>query len=105
VPLGFDWQVSQTALVGILNTGANAAGLYSPAQVQTLNVGTPLIQKNAGNGSFKLTIGVLKGTTLPSFQPFPLNTAGATTTINGSGNLEFQFTVPDNAAFFRLQSQ
>ena len=105
VPLGFDWQVSQTALVGILNTGANAAGLYSPTQVQALNVGVPLIQKNAGTGAFKLTIGVLKSTNLTSYQPFPLNTSGATTTINGSGNLEFQFTVPDNAAFFRLQSQ
>jgi hypothetical protein len=104
-PLGFDWQTSQTALVGILNNGANAAGLFNPTQVQALNVGTPLIQKNAGNGTFKLTIGVLKSTNLTSFQPFPLNTSGATTTINGSGNLEFQFTVPDNTAFFRLQSQ
>lgn len=104
-PLGFDWQTSQPALVAILNNGANAAGLYSPSQVQALNVGTPLIQKNAGTGAFKLTIGVLKSTNLTNFQPFPLSTAGATTTINGSGNLEFNFTVPDNAAFFRLQSQ
>ena len=88
-----------------LNNGANAAGLYSPTQVQALNIGTPLIQKNAGTGAFKLTIGVLKSTNLTNFQPFPLNTPGATTTINGSGNLEFNFTVPDNAAFFRLQSQ
>lgn len=104
-PLGFDWQASQTALVTTLNNGANAAGLYSPTQVQALNIGTPLIQKNAGTGAFKLTIGVLKSTNLTNFQPFPLNTPGATTTINGSGNLEFNFTVPDNAAFFRLQSQ
>jgi hypothetical protein len=27
------------------------------------------------------------------------------TTIDGNGNLEFQFTVPDNAAFFRLETQ
>lgn len=105
VPLGFDWQSSQTALVAILNNGSNAAGLFSPSQVQALNVGTPLIQKNAGTGAFKLTIGVLKSTNLTNFQPFSLSSAGATTTINGSGNLEFNFTVPDNAAFFRLQSQ
>jgi ASPM-SPD-2-Hydin domain-containing protein len=103
--MGFDWQTSQTSLVSILQNGANAAGLFTPVQVQALNVGTPLIQKNAGNGTFTLTIGVLKSTNLTSFQPFPLNTSGATTTINGSGKLEFQFTVPDNAAFFRLQSQ
>ncbi len=105
VPLGFDWQVSQTALVATLNNGANAAGLYNPTQVQALYIGAPLIQKNAGNGTFKLTIGVLKSTNLANFQPFSLSIPGATTTINGSGNLEFQFTVPDNAAFFRLQSQ
>ena len=27
------------------------------------------------------------------------------TTINGQGKLEFQFTVPDNAAFFRLETR
>ena len=104
-PLGFDWQTSQPALVAVLNNGANAAGLYSPTQVQALNVGTPLLQKNAGTGAFKLTIGILKSTNLTNFQPFPFSTSGATTTINGSGNLEFNFTVPDSTAFFRLQSQ
>jgi hypothetical protein len=34
-----------------------------------------------------------------------MNQPGMTTTINGEGKLEFQFTVPDNAAFFRLQAQ
>jgi len=27
------------------------------------------------------------------------------TTINGQGKLEFQFTSPDNAAFFRLEAR
>jgi hypothetical protein len=27
------------------------------------------------------------------------------TTINGAGKLEFQFTVPDNAAFFRVEAR
>jgi len=44
---------------------------------------------------------------------FVLNTTGMSatvapsgqTTIHAQGKLEFQFTVPDNAAFFRLQSQ
>ena len=30
--------------------------------------------------------------------------AGFTTVINGAGKLEFEFTVPDNAAFFRVES-
>jgi len=72
-----------------------------------LNAGTSLLQKNPTTGDFTLTIGLEKSTTLlpGSFNPFPMNTPGFTTTINGAGKLEFRFTVPDNAAFFRLQSQ
>ena len=105
VALGFDWQLNQSSLVSTYFANANVAGLFTPAQVQALNVGTPLIQRDPASGIFKLTISVLKSTNLTSYQAFPLNTSGATTIINGSGNLEFQFTVPDNAAFFRLQSQ
>ena len=71
--LGFDWQVAQPALVSTLFTNANGAGLYNQAQyngnytagqnavinapntfslytlsqVQALNVGVPLLTKNA----------------------------------------------------------
>ena len=70
-------------------------------------MGVPLLQKNPTTGLFILTIGVEKSTTLlpGSFNPFPMNTPGFTTTISGAGKLEFQFTAPDNAAFFRLQAQ
>ena len=30
---------------------------------------------------------------------------GTSTVINGQGKLEFQFSVPDNAAFFQLKAQ
>jgi hypothetical protein len=102
--LGFDWQVNQSPLVATYYANANGANLYTPAQVQALNMGVPLIQKSPA-GIFTLTIGVEKSTTLQpgSFQPFPMT--APQTTINGSGKLEFQFTVPDNAAFFRLQAQ
>ena len=108
--LGYDWQVNQTALVSTLFSnlsGAlpklNASGFYSTAQVQALNVGVPLIQRNPTTGQFTLTIGVEKSTDLSTFNPFPLT--APETIINGTGKLEFRFTVPDNAAFFRLQSQ
>ncbi len=100
---GFNWQVSQPALVATLNSGANTAGLYTPSQVQALNVPTPLLAKDATTGEFKLTIGVEKSTDLSIFSPFPMTVPQ--TTINGQGKLEFRFTVPDNAAFFRLQAQ
>jgi hypothetical protein len=102
--LGYDWQVRQTALVNTYTSNANGLGYYTAAQVQALNIDTPLIQRD-GLGQFKLIIGVKKSTDLILFNPFPMNQPGMTTTINGEGKLEFQFTVPDNAAFFRLQAQ
>ena len=104
--LGFDWQVSQPALVNIYYANANGAGLFTTNQVQALNVGVPLLQRNPATGVFKLTIGVKKTTNLLlPFADFPMNAPGTSTIINGAGKLEFQFTVPDNAAFFRLESQ
>ena len=56
------------------------------------------------SGKFKLTVGMQKTTTLGQpFTPFPRTAPD--TTINGQGQVEFLFTVPDNAAFFRLESQ
>ena len=105
-PQGFNWQVSQPALVSNLFSSASGAGLFTPSQVQALNVDVPLIQKNAATGQFKLTISLGKSTNLSapnSFVPFPFT--GAATVINGQGKIEFEFTVPDNAAFFRLEAE
>jgi hypothetical protein len=101
--LGFDWQVSQPSLVNALFSNANVAGLYTTNQIQALNVGGPLIQSNPTNGLFTLTIGVQKATNLIDFSAFPMT--APQTTINAQGNLEFQFGVTDNAAFFRLESR
>ncbi len=105
--LGFNWQVGQTALVNTYYSSANSAGLYTPAQVQALNVGAPLIQRHPTTGVFTLTFGVEKSATLlpGSFTPLPMTGPGTSTVINGQGKLEFQFTVPDNAAFFQLKAQ
>jgi hypothetical protein len=101
--LGFDWQVSQPGLVNALFANANGAGLYTTSQVQALNVNTPLLAKDSLSGLFKLTLGLQKSTNLVDFSPFPMTTPQ--TTINGQGELEFQFGAPDNTAFFRLQAQ
>ena len=101
--LGFDWQTSQPALVTSYFASPNSNGLYTLSQVQSLNVGTPLLTKDAATGQFKLTIGVKKTTNLNQpFADFPL-TSGATS-INAQGKLEFLFTVPDSAAFVRVQA-
>jgi hypothetical protein len=99
------YEANRTAGRNDVTSAPNTYSLYNLSQIQALNVGTPLLQRDA-LGQFKLTIGVQKSTTLlpGSFQPFALDSAGASTSINGAGKLEFQFTVPDDAAFFRLES-
>lgn len=71
--------------------------------MQALNVGTPLLQRD-GLGQFKLTIAVEKSATLlpGSFVPFPMSAPQSV--INAQGHLDFSFTSPDNAAFFRVES-
>ncbi len=82
----------------------NAFFLYTPSQMRALTVGGPLLQKNATNGLFTLTIGVQMSADLTNFTAFPMNGVGASTLIDGLGNLEFSFPGSGNAAFFRLQS-
>ncbi len=80
----------------------NNYGLYSLSQVQALHVGTPLLAKDSTTGKFKLTIGVEKSTNLVNFSPMAIPVGAAT--INAQGKMEFQFTSPDNAAFYRLET-
>ena len=89
-----------------INATPYPSTVNTPSQVQALNVGVPLIQQNPATGVFKLTIGAKKTTNLNvPFADFPMNAPGTSTLIVGAGKLAFQFTVPDNAAFFRLESQ
>jgi len=80
----------------------NNYGLYSLSQVQALHVGPPLLTKDSASGKFKLTIGVEKSTNLVNFSPMAIPVGAAT--INAQGEVEFEFTSPDNAAFFRIKS-
>ena len=82
----------------------NSFNLYTPSQLQALNVNSPLLTQGT-NGQFTLTIGVQKSTNLTSFDAFPMNSPGASAVIDGSGNLQFTFPGWNNAAFFRLLSQ
>jgi len=100
--LDYDWQVNQTALVNTHFGNASQAGLYTTAQVQALNINVPLLTKSL-SGDFILTLGLEKSTNLVNFTPFPMT--APQTTIDAQGKLKFQFTVPDNAAFFRVQAK
>ena len=66
----------------------------------------PLIQRNPATGKFTLTIVVKKSPNLSlPFTDFPLNTPGSSAVINPQGKLDFEFSAPDNAAFYRLESR
>jgi hypothetical protein len=100
---GFNWQVNQTAAVNTFYNNANQAGLYSTSQIQALNVDVPLLTRDPGTGIFKLTLGVRKSTDLETFVPFPMS--DPQTIINPQGKLDFYFTSPDDAAFFRVEAK
>jgi len=101
--LGFNWQVNQSALVSTYFTTANLNGLYTQSQLQALHVGTPMITRDPLTQQFTLTIRIEKSTDLFDFAPFPVLLPGVS--INPQAEIEYQFTVPDNAAFFLLKSK
>lgn len=92
----------QTGQAQIL-ASPNDHNLYSLNQVQALNVGTPLLARDAVSKKFKLTVKAKKSTDLKTYTDLPF--AAGDAVINGNGEMEFQFASPDNAAFFRIESQ
>jgi hypothetical protein len=68
-----------------------------------MNIGIPLISKNATSGQFEISVKLQKSTNLQTFQQFSLNATD--TTIEPDGSLKIRFITPDSAAFFRLQAR
>jgi hypothetical protein len=101
--LGFNWQVNQSALVNTYTSTANGAGYFNASQIQEMNLGMSLLQQNPATNQFKLELGLEKSTDLTHFTPFPFTAPQLT--VRPDGKIEFLFTVPDNAAFFRLKGQ
>lgn len=94
---------SRTAGRNDVTSDPNAYNLFTQSQLQALNVGSPLLTKNPTTGEFTLTLGVQKSSDLTTFTALPM--AAPQCTINGQGRLEFKFTSPTNAAFFKVQAQ
>jgi len=101
--LGFNWQSNNTALVNTLFSNAATAGLFTQQQLQGLAINSPLLSKDSGSGLFKLTIGIQKSTNLINFVPFPMT--APQTSINATGQVEFQFASSNGAAFYRLEAR
>ncbi len=102
-PLGFDWQSPDLSLVSAFQGNTAAAGFHQPAQVQALRLAGPRLSAEAPGGNLKLSWAWEKSTDLSNYVPFPM-TAPAVT-VNPAGELEFRFSAPDDAAFFRLETK
>ncbi len=101
-PFGFDWQVAQPDMAASLFNHAENAGLFTKDQIQAMNVATPLLERDPATGHFKLNIAMKKSTDLLNFEPFAISGANITTTPEGA--IQIDFSVPDKAAFFRVES-
>jgi hypothetical protein len=96
-------EAGRTAGQADVTSAPNTYSLYNLSQVQALNVGAPLLTQDAVSKKFKLTMKVKKSTDLKTFTSLPF--VSGDSTINGNGEMEFQFASPDNAAFYRIESR
>lgn len=98
--LGFNPTLAQPALVAALRDNSDAAGLFTQAQLQALKPSTPLIGRTS-DGRFQLTLDLKKSTDLATFSDFAAAASGVS--VNGQGDIVFEFTPTDDAAFYRLE--
>lgn len=101
--LGFDWQVPNPSLAASFANYANSGTLFEPSRVQALRVKAPDLERNAATGTAKLTFSLQKSSDFQNYVALPFS--GSQMTINPAGEVEFRFTVPDNAAFYRLETK
>jgi hypothetical protein len=101
VTLGY--QLGRQAGIEEIMEEPNAFDLFSAAQIQTLHIGTPLLQRDVSTGQFELKIAARKSAGLGEFSP--LSFAAGDVTLSPAGELLFRFTSPDNAAFFRVDAE
>ena len=101
---GFNYQTNQAALVASLLDNAEAAGLYTLAGLQAIQVDAPVVASDPATGIFVLTIGVQQADSPAGpFAPFPM--ADPQTLINAEGKLEYRFSLPGEGSVFRLESR
>lgn len=101
--LGFDWQTAQPALVLVYQNGAAGAGLFRPAQVQPVDLCTPLLTRQPGTNLLTLKLGLESVTEAPpSRVQIPL--LAPNTTIE-DGKYRVYFPLPGGATVLRLPAQ
>ncbi|MCW1915395.1 hypothetical protein OJ996_17555 [Luteolibacter sp. GHJ8] len=97
--LGFNWQVNQPGLVKTYLNNTAAAGLM---KVQALGVEKTSVARDAANGRVKLTTRWKKSMNLVDFLEFPAP-VGSSVSVNPAGDIEFEFSYPDDATLIRIE--
>lgn len=101
--LGFDPLVNNPVLVDALGVFKAEKGLLTEAQLQALALGKPVLSRDPVSGQFTLRIRLVKSTNLKEFEAMPFEATG--TKVNETGEIEFTFTSPDDAVFYRLETR
>lgn len=101
--LGFNWQTPNPTLVAAFGSYANSGLLFAPNRVQAIRVLPPVFERNPVSGAAKLTFSLQKSSDFHSYLALPFT--APQTSFNPAGEVEFRFTVPDNAAFYRLETK
>jgi hypothetical protein len=99
IPAAAADSISAVAVQGVIND-PNPHGLYTPDQMRSLALGHPVLQRNPSTGKFTLKLGVKKSTNLTQWLALPIT--GSNVSVNNN-ELQFEFTSPDGAAFFRVE--
>jgi hypothetical protein len=100
--LGFDWEAPDPELVAAFGEYFGNSAFHDPSKIQALRLRAPLMSRT-GSGQTKLTFSLLKSTDFQSYLPLPFSIPD--TTLNAAGELEFEFAVPDDTKFYRLETK
>jgi len=90
------------ALLDYVANNGDEFGLYTTNAFQALSPGSLILEPDS-NDFFKLTITLRTTSNLVDWTTFPMTEPE--TTINGQGELEFQFPAPGDVKFFRLSTE
>lgn len=98
--LGFDPFVDSTALRTLMHDNALGTGLYRASDMQTLALGSPVLEKDPGTGQFHLIIGIDRSPDLSAWSPL---TGFSPTYDEASGLIDIGI-LPDgsNPQFFKV---
>lgn len=83
--MGFLWQQAQPTLVQTFKQGVAAAGYIAPEQMETLALGSPILERDLATGGFRLQLKLQHSSALSQWSdlvPAQVNGSGGSAVIN-----------------------